>query len=111
VNPISHCPDSRHDAKADLPPDLPICDLLACASRRTLASLMSLGSQMGSQCQQTPVHIRRQRAMVSAATSLIGPQPATWSDRADAPETRKVGARHIPVASGHASHCYVSGRC
>jgi hypothetical protein len=48
---------------------------------------------------QTPGHIRRQRAMVSAARSPIRPRPATCSDGADAPEERKVGGSTPPLTT------------
>ena len=39
---------------------------------------------------QTPGYTRRRRAMVFPARSPIGPRPAACSDRADAPENRKL---------------------
>ena len=58
---------------------------------RTLAELTGLGSQTGSQRQQTPSHIRPRGPMVSAARSLIRPHPATCNDSANSPENRKAG--------------------
>jgi hypothetical protein len=66
-------------------------DLSASPRDRSLARLTGLGSQTGSQCRQTPAHTRRRRAMVSAARSPNGPQPATCTDRADAPESERSG--------------------
>jgi CO/xanthine dehydrogenase Mo-binding subunit len=82
----------------------------------SLAGLTNLGSQTGSQCQQTPVHTRRRRAMVSAARSPIGPRSATYSDRADAPDQRKrVPAHHGQGPTGAdgliAAQVHVDRRC
>jgi hypothetical protein len=45
-------------------------------------------------------HTMRQRAIVSAARSPIGPHPATCSDAADAPEKRKVGGSDVAPERG-----------
>ena len=57
------------------------------------------GSQTGSQRQQTPGHVGRQPAMVSAACWPIRPRPATCSDAANAPEKRKVGGSIPPLTT------------
>jgi len=73
--------------------------VLVCPSCRTLAVLTRLGSQTGSQRRQTSGHIRRQRAMVSAARPPIRPCPATSSDAVYAPEKRKVGGSTPPLTT------------
>jgi len=74
-------------------------DLLASPGHRTLAELTRLGSQTGSQRQQTSGHTRRQRAMVSPASWPIRPCPATCSDAAYAPEKRKAGGSTPPLTT------------
>jgi len=62
-----------------------------------------VGSQTGSQHRQASGHTRRQWAMVSAASWLIRPHPATCSDAANAPENRKLKGM-ASLAGSDASH-------
>jgi len=53
----------------------------------------------GSQRQQAPGYVRRQRAMVCATRWPIRPHPATCTHTADVPEKRKVGGSTPPLTT------------
>jgi len=79
----------------------------SCPGDRTLRALTRLGSQTGSQHRQTPGHVRRLRAMISAARSPMRPHPAVCSDAADAPEKLTVGCSDscCTGADYHSARC------